>query len=457
MMCNYTQFMGKDNTPFHTIVFPASLLASRQNWTLLKHINTTEYLNYEDQKFSKSRGTGVFGDEVQKLPIQADVWRYYMLFNRPEVSDSVFMWDDFAAKNNTDLANNLGNFVQRSLSFVKERFKGVLPLFDDKAMQETDKAFVKSITEFMLLYVDQLDKVKIKDALKTAMAVSRAANQFMQDAQVWELVKTESTRPRCYNTVCISVNVIHVLALLLQPYMPKISQQIGEQLNFTVNHGDLADSASLKFDPQRIKSGHVIGSPVPLFRRIDDAEAMKYKAQFGGAQEDKSGAEFPLHIVVGKVTEAKILDDAPHVLVVSIDIGAAKPITIASALRPAYSPESIKDMLVCVLQNVKHSKYKGVMCEGLLLVSFKTANSLFIPDTATAATKGVKPGDTVLPAGCRLTQPIKAVDARKDVPKLKLESGLQGQLQFGNCILQVKGKQVDIIAENRAPGAKLVH
>lgn len=94
------QFMGKDNIPFHTVIFPSSLIGSKQDWTLLHHISTTEYLNYEDGKFSKSEGTGVFGDDAQKTNIPPEVWRYYLLVNRPESSDTVFSWDDFAEKNN---------------------------------------------------------------------------------------------------------------------------------------------------------------------------------------------------------------------------------------------------------------------------------------------------------------------------------------------------------------------
>lgn len=101
--------MGKDNVPFHTVVFPSSLLASEQNWTMLHHISTTEYLQYEDTKFSKSNGTGVFGDDVQNTSIPIDIWRYYLLINRPELSDSYFNWNEVQIKNNNELLQNPGN------------------------------------------------------------------------------------------------------------------------------------------------------------------------------------------------------------------------------------------------------------------------------------------------------------------------------------------------------------
>ncbi|KAJ1941196.1 methionine--tRNA ligase mes1, partial [Linderina pennispora] len=107
------QFMGKDNVPFHTVVFPSSEIASGDNWTFLHHISTCEYLNYETGKFSKSRGVGVFGNNAQETGVPADVWRYFLLANRPETADTIFTWTDFVARNNNELLANIGNFVNR--------------------------------------------------------------------------------------------------------------------------------------------------------------------------------------------------------------------------------------------------------------------------------------------------------------------------------------------------------
>jgi len=116
------QFMGKDNIPFHTVIFPSSLIGTGDNYTLLHHVSTTEYLNYENDKFSKSRGTGVFGDDCMKTGIPSEVWRYYLLASRPESSDSVFTWAEFAARNNGELLNNVGNFINRCLKFCNDRY-----------------------------------------------------------------------------------------------------------------------------------------------------------------------------------------------------------------------------------------------------------------------------------------------------------------------------------------------
>ena len=129
------QFMGKDNVPFHTIFFPASLLSTKEQWTLLNHISTTEYLNYEDKKFSKRNCIGVFGSDVKTVSeIPIDLWRYYLLSIRPENSDSQFKWDEFAAKVNTDLKNNMGNFCNRILKFLYSNNEAKIPVIDPKHM-----------------------------------------------------------------------------------------------------------------------------------------------------------------------------------------------------------------------------------------------------------------------------------------------------------------------------------
>ena len=120
------QFIGKDNIPFHTVVFPAALLGTEEKWTMLHHMSSTEYLNYEGGKFSKSKGIGIFGNDVEETGIPADVWRFYMFYNRPEKSDFTFTWLDFQDKVNKELIGNLSNLVNRTLTFVKRFYDGSL-------------------------------------------------------------------------------------------------------------------------------------------------------------------------------------------------------------------------------------------------------------------------------------------------------------------------------------------
>lgn len=130
------QFMGKDNVPFHTILFPGVLLATRQEWTLLKNISTTEYLNYEDSKFSKRHGIGIFGGDIPQMPFPVEFWRYYLLSIRPEGGDTQFKWADFSSRINNDLCNNFGNLCHRLLSFIYKKYDKKVPEFNPALLTE---------------------------------------------------------------------------------------------------------------------------------------------------------------------------------------------------------------------------------------------------------------------------------------------------------------------------------
>ncbi|CAB5381317.1 unnamed protein product [Rhizophagus irregularis] len=141
------QFMGKDNVPFHTVIFPSSLFGTGEDWTLLYHINTTEYLNYENTKFSKSRNIGVFGTDAKDTGINVSVWRYYLIASRPETNDSVFTWKEFIAKNNNELLANLGNFVNRVIKFSASKYNSIVPEFSYDKIEE--KEFIENIDSLL--------------------------------------------------------------------------------------------------------------------------------------------------------------------------------------------------------------------------------------------------------------------------------------------------------------------
>lgn len=177
--------MGKDNTTFHTVIFPSTLIGSEQPWTKLKQISTTEFLNYEIDpetgkplKFSKTRGTGVFGDDAMKTGIASEVWRYFLLINRPENQDTVFTWDDFKAKNNNELLKNLGNFSNRALKFTVSAFDSVIPEYGAPELQGKDAEFTNELLKKFEEYHALMEAVKLKDSLRIAMAYSSDCNLY---------------------------------------------------------------------------------------------------------------------------------------------------------------------------------------------------------------------------------------------------------------------------------------
>uniref|UniRef100_A0A8D0GQP8 Methionine--tRNA ligase, cytoplasmic n=1 Tax=Sphenodon punctatus TaxID=8508 RepID=A0A8D0GQP8_SPHPU len=195
-------FMAKDNVPFHSVVFPCSLLGAEDNYTLVSHLIATEYLNYEDGKFSKSRGVGVFGDMAKDTGIPADIWRFYLLFLRPEGQDSAFCWNDLMLKNNSELLNNLGNFVNRAGMFVSKFFGGRVPTME---LSPDDQRLLAHITLELRQYNQLLEKVRIRDALRCILSISRHGNQYIQVNEPWKRIKVNPS------ALCLQGNYVREL------------------------------------------------------------------------------------------------------------------------------------------------------------------------------------------------------------------------------------------------------
>ncbi|PAV56256.1 hypothetical protein WR25_15695 isoform B [Diploscapter pachys] len=271
------QFVGKDNVVFHGVMFPCTLLGTKNGYTVVNHLCATEYLNYEDTKFSKSRGTGVFGDGAKGTGIEADVWRFYLIYMRPENQDSAFAWDDFAFKVNSELLANLGNFVNRALTFVTNFFESHIP---EMHLENDDVQFLKDVHNETVLWDETFDKVKLRDSIKQVLAITRHGNAYLQVHQPWVLVKgDEAQRKRAGTIIGVAANVSYHVAVLLHPVMPEISKRIREQCGLP----ELP-----LFSPYVInylKPGHKIQKIAPLFKKIEPDQVKALREKFGGGQE----------------------------------------------------------------------------------------------------------------------------------------------------------------------------
>uniref|UniRef100_A0A6Q2X7T0 Methionine--tRNA ligase, cytoplasmic n=1 Tax=Esox lucius TaxID=8010 RepID=A0A6Q2X7T0_ESOLU len=274
-------FMAKDNVPFHSVVFPCSLLGAQDNYSLVNHLVATEYLNYEDTKFSKSRGVGVFGDMAKDTGIPSDVWRFYLLYLRPEGQDSAFSWADMAIKNNSELLNNLGNFINRAGMFVSKFFENCVPAMD---LQPEDKRLLALVGWELKQYISLMDKVKIRDSLKCILNISRLGNQYIQVNEPWKKIKGGDTdRQRAGTVTGVSVNIACLLSVMLLPYMPTVCQTIREQLNAppTVTATMLQGTGNFVCC---LPAGHHIGVVSPLFQKLEADQIEDLKKRFGGQQ-----------------------------------------------------------------------------------------------------------------------------------------------------------------------------
>ncbi|KAJ9665068.1 putative methionine--tRNA ligase, cytoplasmic protein rar1 [Coniosporium apollinis] len=277
------QFMGKDNVPFHTVVFPASQLGTGDTWTMLHHLSTTEYLNYESGKFSKSRGIGVFGNNARETGIPADVWRYYLLLTRPETGDSEFSWKSFIDANNNELLKNLGNFCNRIIKFVNAKYDSVVPDYS-YAEYEYFEQHKCDVNASLKTYIEEMDDVKLKAALSTAIHVSYLGNKLLQDNRLDNKL-LESDPAKCAAVVGMALNHVHLLASLIAPYMPGTADSILRQLN-----------AALLIIPDdweatSITAGHKIGKAAYLFSQIKPEKEDEWREQFGGAEARKAKEE----------------------------------------------------------------------------------------------------------------------------------------------------------------------
>ncbi|WWD18618.1 methionine-tRNA ligase [Kwoniella shandongensis] len=284
------QFMGKDNVYFHTVLFPAMLIGTGEEWTMLHNISSTQYLNYEDTKFSKSRNVGVFGNNAQQTGQPPSVWRYYLLSQRPETSDSSFLWSKFIAANNNELLANLGNFVNRVIKFVNAKYESKVPGPEGIAGGEVvpdassstpgaqlDADFVNDINTRLGEYREQMDDTKLRSGLATAMSLSARGNQYLQDNSLDNALFANQPE-RCAQVLLNAINLIYILSVVFHPFMPTTEGGILRQLN--------APSRSLptKFSID-ILPGHVLGKAEYLFKKIDNVngeQEKKWQKQFGG-------------------------------------------------------------------------------------------------------------------------------------------------------------------------------
>jgi methionyl-tRNA synthetase len=365
------QFMAKDNIPFHTILFPATMLATGNKWTMLHHIDSTEYLQHEDGKFSKSRKTGLFGDDAMRLGIPSDVYRYYLLVNRPESADTTFSWKDLQEKLNKELLANLGNLVNRTLVFIKTYQDGKV---HEAVLDEKSANFLAWVQDESRIVGEEIARCKEKDALRRIMLISSKANQYFQEEQPWR-TRTEDPEA-CRKAMFVLANIIKDLAILIGPFLPTTSLRIFEQLG-------MQQTAWKDLGNLTVRE-HAIGNPAPLFAKLEDKDIDAIKAtlkggQSAGAENSASGAEAkpagaassgpkPLTLKAGRIVEIDRHPDAQKLFVEKVDFGGEIR-TIVSGLVGHYREDDLRGKTALFVTNLKPAKLRGVESQGMILAA----------------------------------------------------------------------------------------
>ncbi len=271
----YYQFMGKDNVPFHTLSFPATILGSGEPWKLVDYLKSFNYLNYDGGQFSTSRGRGVFMDQALSI-LPADYWRWWLLSHAPESSDAEFTWDNFQASVNKDLADVLGNLVSRVTKFAKAKFGDVIPAGGVPGAREAD--LMAALTLQLRSYEANMAAMEVRKSAADLRALWVAGNEYLQAAAPWTVVKTNADQAAMM--IRLAMNLIRVYAIISRPFIPDAAAA----MMAAMGSDDWTWPDDLSAAMQVLPAGHGYAVPENLFRKITDEERADWQQRFAGVR-----------------------------------------------------------------------------------------------------------------------------------------------------------------------------
>ncbi len=250
-------FIGKDNIPFHTIIFPGLLEANGDHYSLPWQVSSTEYVQFEGQKFSKSRRIGIYLDEAIQLE-EPEYWRYAIISLRPEVKDLNFTWEEFERKVNTELNDVLGNFVHRTVSFTRTHFKGRVPQYD--AGRTSEGQVLAALKQTPKSVERQLEAFRLKEGLEQVIELAREGNRYLNQKEPWRVYKSD--RRKAGQSLGISIQIVATISILLQPFLPASAAKILRSISPTIP-GQWSKAGRCFLKP-----GTRIAAMAPLFHKV---------------------------------------------------------------------------------------------------------------------------------------------------------------------------------------------
>jgi len=272
----YVQFMGKDNVPFHTLSFPATILGSGEPWKMVDHLKSFNFLNYEGGQFSTSQGRGVFMDQALDI-LPADYWRWWLLSHAPENSDSEFTWENFQQSVNKDLADVLGNFVSRITKFCRAKFGESVP--QGGAYGPDEQALVSDLTSRIRAYEGHMEAIEVRKSAQELRAIWAAGNEYLQNAAPWSVVKTDPDKAA--TQVRLGLNLIRLYAVLSAPFIPTTAARMLSAMNTLDTSWPDDVPAALSALP----AGHEFSVPEVLFAKITDDQRADWQSRFSGTRD----------------------------------------------------------------------------------------------------------------------------------------------------------------------------
>lgn len=452
------QFIGKDNIPFHTVIFPCTLLGSGHNWTKLYHMSSTEYLNYESGKFSKSRGVGVFGTDAIETGIKADAWRFYIFYNRPEKQDYQFTWKEFREKYNGELLGNLGNLVNRTLLFVNKYYEGKIP------DAPVDEELWSKVRELEAKITENLEWANLRDAFHQIFEISDLANKAFQDGEPW---KTRNENPEAAAKLIHNLAyVIKDLMIMAHPYIPQYAEQIlsyiGKQISEPC-YGEAPVEGGLNWsDLGKTEGLDKVGETAVFFTPLDQKTADAFREKFSGSQAERKEkaegkqkaekkqekkaepavlpeAEQPAHFAkniqlkVAKIIKVDRNPDSDKLYVEHLDDGSGTDRVIQSGLVPYLKEEDLLGKHVIIADNLAPRKMRGIESRGMLLAAdYNDENGKECVELITAP--WAEPGTKVVLEG-------DDVNAEKPA-EIQADTFFQIEIKVNNKNVQIGGKNL---------------
>ena len=371
-------FIGKDNIVFHCIVFPAMLKAYGDGYILPENVPANEFLNLEGDKISTSRGWAVWAHEyLQDFPGKQDVLRYGLTANAPETKDNDFSWQDFQARNNSELVAIFGNFVNRAVVLTHKYFGGKVPAAGE--LLDVDRETLAQIPLLKASLEKNIEGYHFREALKDAMSITRVGNKYISDTEPWKVAKTDMARTA--TILNVSLQICADLGIAFEPFTPFSAEKLRTMLGSPLDWALLGQSDILK-------EGHQLGQAELLFSKIEDAEIQvqldkldairKEREEAAKAEAAKQVApqkelctfeQFEaMDIRTATVLEAERVPKTDKLLKLTIDTGIDKR-TIVSGIAEYYTPEQMVGKQICILANLAPRTLRGLESKGMILMA----------------------------------------------------------------------------------------
>ncbi|WP_432014665.1 methionine--tRNA ligase [Streptomyces cucumeris] len=275
----YTEFMAKDNVPFHTVMFPATLLGTRDAWKKVDYVKAFNWLTYYGGKFSTSQKRGVFTDAALEL-LPADYWRYFLMANAPESDDTSFTWEHFSATVNKDLADTLGNFVNRVLSFSRKRFGDEVPA--GTAAGAAEERLGEEIGRLLAEYEEHMDALQFRKAAAALRALWSAGNSYLEEKAPWLEIKTDQEAAAL--TLRTAMNLIHLYSIVSEPFIPASAQAMRSAFALADDTAQWVSQEEARALAS-VPAGTAFTVPPVLFAKITEEDLESYRERFGGAEQ----------------------------------------------------------------------------------------------------------------------------------------------------------------------------